>query len=50
MVRRLTPYLRRRGIKIMTEAPLQRIESNRDYLQVVINTARGRPASSPNGF
>ena len=41
MVRRLTPYLRRQGIKIMTEAPLQRIESNGDYLQVVINTARG---------
>jgi dihydrolipoamide dehydrogenase len=41
MVRRLTPFLRRQGIKILTEAPLQRIEQDENGLALVLNTPRG---------
>ncbi len=41
MVRRLTPYLRRQGIKIMTEAPLQRIERSGEELTLIAATKNG---------
>ncbi|MEW5784016.1 MAG: dihydrolipoyl dehydrogenase [Bacillota bacterium] len=44
MVRRLTPFLRRQGIKIMTEAPLQRIVQDGDGLRLVVHTMRGEEA------
>jgi dihydrolipoamide dehydrogenase len=41
MVRRLTPFLRRQGIKILTEAPLQRIERGENGLSLTVETPRG---------
>ncbi len=41
MVRRLTPYLRKQGMKIMTEAPLQRIEQAGEGLALVVKTPKG---------
>ena len=41
MVRRLTPYLRKQGIRIITEAPLQRVESDGVALLLVAKTPRG---------
>ncbi len=41
MVRRLLPYLRKQGIKIMTETKIEEIKANENGFTVTVSTAKG---------